>query len=602
MTKRPTEHKDKQSPTEEASKTQDSVERRNLEVYGGRRETDRIIRRLIELGIALSAERDADRLLEMILMEAKQIYASDGGTIYLTTDDDQGLEFKIVRNDSLKISQGGTTGEAIPFPPVPLFSEDGSPNLNNVASAVWHQRASVNIEDAYNADDYDFSGTKKFDQHTGYRSKSFLTIPMINTEDEVIGVLQLINASDDSGEIIPFEAKKQPLIEALTSQAAVTIDNVTLISGQRKLWDALIKMLATAIDDKSPYTGRHCERVPVLTKLLVEAACNCDSGVFQDFNLTEDQWYELHVAAWLHDCGKLTTPEFVVDKASKLETIYNRIHEVRTRFEVLRRDAEIACLKAQLEGLEKEKAEALFAESCQRLEEEFEFVARCNLGGEFMEEADVQRLREISAQTWCRHFDKSLGLGPAEHNRLTPCAPTPSIEPLMADLPEHHVGKYNYGELYNLSISRGTLTAEERNTMNEHIVLTIKMLEGLPFPKKMRRVPEYAGGHHEKMDGSGYPRGLRKEEMPLPTRAMAIADIFEALTAPDRPYKKEKTLNESLRIMSSLCDNNHIDPDLFDLFLQSGIWRQYATQFLNPNQVDSVDVEKLRPKARSASE
>jgi HD-GYP domain-containing protein (c-di-GMP phosphodiesterase class II) len=408
----------------------------------------------------------------------------------------------------------------------------------------------VNIEDAYTASDYDFSGTKKFDESTGYRSESFLTVPMINTNDEVLGVLQLINARDESGKTLPFGEKKQPLIEALTSQAAVTLENAMLISDQRKLWDALIKMIAAAIDDKSPYTGRHCQRVPVITKMLVEAACETEQGVFRDFKLSTEQWYELHVAAWLHDCGKLTTPEYVVDKASKLETIYNRIHEIRTRFEVLRRDAEIACLKAQLNGMEKEKAEATFAKTCQRLEEEFEFVAQCNVGREFMEEADLDRLAQISAQTWTRTFDKTLGLSPVEQNTLVTRKPTPNTERLIADLPEHRVGQYNHGELYNLSVTRGTLTAEERKVMNDHIVVTIKMLEQLPFPKQMRRVPEYAGGHHEKMDGTGYPRGLLKTEMPLPTRAMAIADIFEALTAPDRPYKQGKTVGESLQVFS----------------------------------------------------
>jgi len=577
---------------------QAKAERRTSGVFGGRREGDRIVRRLIELGIALSAERNTDRLLEMILLEAKQIYNADGGTLYLTTDDTRGLAFKIMRNDTLQVSLGGTTGKEIPFPPVQLFREDGSPNSNNVASAVWHRRRSVNIEDAYAAEDFDFSGTKKFDESTGYRSESFLTVPMINTGDEVIGVLQLINARDHVGKTVSFDRKMQPLIEALTSQAAVALENSMLISEQRRLWDSLIEMLAAAIDDKSPYTGGHCQRVPVITKLLVDAACKSDDGIFRDFDLTDDQWYELHVAAWLHDCGKVTTPEYVVDKASKLETIYNRIHEVRTRFEVLRRDAEIACLKSQLDGMDKAEAEAAYEEKCRQLEADFEFVAVSNVGGEFMDDEDIERLKQISALTWTRTFDKTLGLSPMEqtHLKSTMPPPAPHVEPLLGDLPEHRVGKYNHGELYNLSIARGTLTAEERETINDHIVVTIKMLEQLPFPKKMRRVPEYAGGHHEKMDGTGYPRGLVKAEMSLPARVMAIADIFEALTAADRPYKKAKTISESLRIMSFMCKDSHIDPDLFDLFLRSGVWKEYADQYLEPHQIDDVAIEDFLPK------
>lgn len=559
---------------------------------------DRMLHRLVKLGIALSAERDLNRLLEMILLEAKRIYNADGGTLYLTTDDDTGLAFKIMRNDTLDVAYGGTTGRDIPFPPIGLYHEDGEPNWNNVASAVWHNNALVNIEDAYEAVDYDFSGTKSFDESTGYRSQSFLTVPMANVDGEVTGVLQLINARDDAGETVPFDPARQPLIEALTSQAAVALENQILIDAQRKLWNSLIEMLAAAIDDKSPYTGGHCQRVPEITKMLVRAACDADYGIFRDFDLTEDQWYELHVAAWLHDCGKVTTPEYVVDKASKLETIYNRINEVRTRFEVLRRDAEVECLKAQLAGEDKASAEARFASTCRELDEEFAFVAAANVGGEFMDEDDIVRLKKIGARSWTRHFDKTLGLSPIEQMHMQSVKPPapPVVEPLLGDLPEHRIGKYDRGELYNLAIRRGTLTAEERETINDHIVVTIKMLEQLPFPKKMRRVPEYAGGHHEKMDGTGYPRGLKKEEMSLPARVMAIADIFEALTAGDRPYKKAKTLSESLRIMSFMVKDAHIDPDLFALFLRSGVWREYAENYLEPYQIDDVNIEDFLPR------
>lgn len=563
----------------------------------GRRAGEKMIHRLVELGIALSSERNHDRLMEMILLEAKTIYNADGGTLYLVTDDETGLSFQIMRNDTLSIAMGGTTGKKIPFPPVPLYRDDQSKNMNNVASAVYHQATASNIPDAYEAEEFDFSGTKKFDETTGYRSKSFLTVPMINTEREVIGVLQLINARSPKGDTVPFDSSMQPMIEALTSQAAVALENQMLIQQQRLLWNSLIEMIAASIDDKSPYTGGHCQRVPEITKLLAKAACESEEGIFAGFDLNDDQWYELHVAAWLHDCGKVTTPEYVVDKASKLETIYNRIHEVRTRFEVLRRDAEIACLKRKLAGEDPDTCDRDFEFECARLNEEYAFVATANVGGEFMDDEDIDRLHEIGAQTWIRHFDKTLGLSPPEAMRVEkepPPAP-PSVEPLLGDLPEHKVGGYNAGELYNLSIRRGTLTAEEREKINDHIVVTIKMLEQLPFPKKMKRVPEYAGGHHEKMDGTGYPRGLKKGDMSIPARIMAIADIFEALTAADRPYKKAKTISESLKIMKFMCQDQHIDPDLFDLFLRTGVWQQYAEEFLDPSQIDPVNIEDYLP-------
>lgn len=564
----------------------------------GRRAGEKMLHRLIELGIALSAERNRDKLLETILLEAKDICNADGGTLYLVSDDERDLSFQIMRNDTLDVALGGTTGKEIPFPPLKLYDpESGRPNLNNVATAVYHGRRGVNLPDAYEAEEFDFSGTKKFDETTGYRSMSFLTVPMRNTDGEVIGVLQLINARDEDERTIPFAPGIQPIIEALTSQAAVALENQKLIRAQRDLWDALIQMIASSIDDKSPYTGGHCQRVPEITKMLTRAACRADHGIFKDFDLTEEEWYELHVAAWLHDCGKITTPEYVVDKASKLETIYDRIHEVRTRFEVLRRDAEIAYLKARLDGADEAAAHARFEAEVAALEDDFAFVGRSNIGGEFMDDADIERLRAIGSRHWTRHFDKTVGLAPlaAQRAEKAPPPPPPVEEPLLGDLPEHKVGIYNQGELYNLAIRRGTLTDEERRTINDHIVVTIKMLESLPFPKKLRNVPEYAGGHHEKMDGTGYPRGLTRPDMSIPARVMAIADIFEALTAADRPYKKAKTISESLRIMSFMVKDNHIDPDLFDLFLRSGVWKDYAETYLAASQIDTVRIEDYLP-------
>ena len=555
---------------------------------------DSMFQRLIDIGISLSSERDHNRLLETILIEAKRIANADGGTLYLMSDDEQTLGFAIVRNDTLDIGMGGTTGIPIPFGPLALYGEDGNPNYNNVATAVALNRMTVNIPNAYESKTFDFSGTHAFDESMGYRSQSFLTIPLMSNDDSVIGVIQLINARSRSGEVMPFAAELQPIIEALCSQAAVALVNEMLIRGQRALLDAFIELMAGAVDAKSAYTGGHCQRVPQLTKMLAQAACESDAAEFRDFNLNEDEWYELHLAAWLHDCGKVTTPEFVVDKATKLETIYNRIHEIRTRFEVLRRDAEIECLKAKLAG-EGDPAEldAAFEARCRELDEEFAFVAESNMGGEFFAPEGAERLRAIGERTWMCHFDHTRGLSWEEQARLGKVAASEAPEParLLEDRHDHKTPEYDQGELYNLSIARGTLTEEERKKINDHIVVTIDMLEQLPFPKALRRVPEYAGGHHEKMDGTGYPRGLTREQMSLPARMMAIADIFEALTAADRPYKKAKKLSECMRIMGFMRNDNHIDPELFDLFLTSGVWREYAEMFLHPDQLDDIDIQ-----------
>ena len=580
-------------------------------------------RRLIDIGIALSAERDINRLMEMILLEAKGICNADGGTLYIRTPDDC-LKFEIMRTDSLKIAMGGTTGKPISFPPLRMKDpQTGAPNHKNVASHAALSGQSVNIADAYESDKFDFSGTKKFDEGTGYRSKSFLTVPLKNSQNEVIGVLQLLNAQDrKAGQVIPFGADVQPLVEALASQAAVALDNRQLLEAQKKLLDSFIELIAGAIDAKSAYTGGHCQRVPELTKMLAQAACDSNSPPFKDFTLNEDQWYELHIGAWLHDCGKVTTPEYVVDKATKLETIYDRIHEIRTRFEVVKRDAVIEYLRAVLDG--KGDADTLRGEleaKLSKLDDDYAFIAEANIGGEFMAPEKVERVKQIAAIKWKRTLDDRIGVSHEELQRMirTPAPELPVEESLLADKEEHIIYRdssatyapdnkwgfkldvpehlYNRGEVYNLCIGRGTLTAEERFKINDHIVQTIRMLEELPFPKHLSRVPEYAGGHHETLVGTGYPRKLNKDEMSIPARIMAIADIFEALTAADRPYKKAKKLSEAIKILSFFKKDQHVDGELFDLFLTSGIYKQYAEKYLKPEQIDEVDISQFVTKA-----
>ncbi|MBX7199640.1 MAG: GAF domain-containing protein [Rhodospirillaceae bacterium] len=557
------------------------------------------LERLIEIGLALSAERNHDRLTERILLEAIQITKADGGTLYLRTEENT-LKFVIIRTGSLKIAMGGTTGVPIPFPAVRMYNaETGAPNMNNVSAATALTKKTITIEDAYTAEGFDFSGTKKFDQGTGYRSKSFLCIPLKNYSEEVTGVLQLINAQDDDGNVVAFSKDAQRMVEALASQAAVAIDNQQLIDAQKALMDSMIKIMAHAIDAKSPYTGGHCQRVPELTKMLATKACAATEGVFKDFQLDEQQWYELHVAAWLHDIGKVTTPEFVVDKATKLQTIYDRIHEVRMRFEVLRRDAEIKMLKAIAKGKSARVERKKFKDRCAELTKQWEFIAESNIGGEFMSQEKQDKVKEIAKQKWYRHYDRKLGLPWAEA-KLLEKAPPPAegFESLLADLPEHAEAEYDLGEVRNMCIQRGTLNDDERRKINDHIVLTIEMLNEMPFPKHLKKVPEYAGGHHEKLDGTGYPKKLTGDQMSWPAKMMAIADIFEALTAADRPYKKAKTLSESLKILSFMKKDKHVDPDLFDLFLRSGAYLEYAEQFLRPEQVDKVDINQyLAPPA-----
>ena len=520
------------------------------------------------IGLALSKERDMEKLLEMILLEAKRISNADGGTLYMMTDD-QRLRFSIMITDSLNVHMGGTSGKEIPFYPVKLYNDDGKPNENMIAANAAINGNTINIPDAYKAKGFDFSGTKAFDEKTGYRSKSFLTVPLKNHENEIIGVLQLLNAQDiKSNKVISFSERIQNSVEALSSQAAVAITNKNLIKDLEVLFESFIKLIASAIDAKSPYTGGHCSRVPEITMMLAESVNEINEGPFANIQFSDKEMYELKIAAWLHDCGKVATPEYVVDKSTKLETIYDRIHTVATRFEVIKRDEEIIFLKKQLSIQKKDslsdvdkkeaikKARILYLKRIKQLDEDKTFIEESNFGGEFMSQDRKDRVKKISSY---RYKDNG------------------SAKSFLSD-----------NEVYNLCISRGTLTPEERKVINDHIVVTIEMLEQLPYPKHLRNVPEFAGGHHEKLDGTGYPKGLNHAEMSVQAKIMAIADIFEALTARDRPYKKGKTLSQAMRILGFMKNDAHIDAELFDVFVQEKIYLKYAEGFLDPEQIDEV--------------
>ena len=536
---------------------------------GAAPEQDLVLRleQLNAIGASLSAERDIDRLLEAILAAAKTITRADGGTLYRVTEE-RTLRFEIVRTSSLRYYLGGTTGHPVPFYPIQLYKDD-RPNQSMVAAYAALTGKTVNIADAYTADGFDFSGTRAFDTKTGYRSKSFLTVPMRNHDNETIGVLQLINAMEPStGAIVPFSPSDQRLAESLASQAAIALTNRMLINQLEQLFESFINLINSAIDEKSPYTGGHCQRVPVLTMLLAEAVNDTKDGPLRDFHMSEKDRYELKIAGLLHDCGKVTTPVHIVDKATKLESIFDRIQQIDTRFEVLKRDAELEALrkkhnfleqKMRMEAAEEDKR---LRDRLRQLDDDRKFLHACNIGGERMREEDVDRVRRIGQYRW-------------------------------RDFAGHEAQFLSEDEVRNLTIRSGTLTEEERKVINHHIVATIRMLEALPWPKHLTKVPEYAGGHHERMDGKGYPKGLTREQMSVQARCMGIADIFEALTAKDRPYKKGKTLSESLEILGRMKLNSHVDPDLFDIFVRRKVYRRYAEMFLDAEQIDTVDESKI---------
>lgn len=508
------------------------------------------IDRLNAIGVALSRERDINRLLENILIAAKELAYADAGTLYRVDEQDGSpiLRFEILRTDSLGLAQGGTSGHLPPTKTIPLRDADG-PNLHHVAARAVNDGVTINIENAYCACGYDFSGTRQFDEANHYHSCSFLTVPLKNHENDIIGVLQLINALDPAtGKVIAFAPEQQYLVESLASQAAIALTNRQLINQLEDLFEAFVKLINTAIDEKSPYTGGHCERVPELTMMIAEAVIAQQEGELAAFSMNEKERYELKLAGLLHDCGKVTTPVHVVDKATKLQALFDRIELIATRFEVLKRDTQIAFLQGDITPDERDARMAQY-------EADLAFLRQMNLGGEFLKPEYRARIEAIAAYAW-------------------------------RDPAGERVSFLSGDEVQNLCIARGTLNDQERQTINHHIDVTIKMLESLPWPRHLKRVPEYAGGHHERMDGKGYPKGLTRNEMSLPARMMGIADIFEALTAHDRPYKPAKTLSETLKIMAMMKDEGHIDPDIFEVFLAQKVYLRYACQFLASEQID----------------
>ncbi len=527
------------------------------------------LERLTELCRELGSSRDIPLLLERILLTAKEITQADGGTLYRADDSGRNLRFYISVNNTLGMHQGGSSGKPISIPDIALTLPDGQPNLAAVAAYAANTRKSVNIADVYQASGFNFNGMRLFDEKYGYHSKSILTVPMQDHEGELVGVLQLINAIDPAtGEAVPFSETDQHFIEALASQAAMAMTNQQLIQRLEQLFESLIKLINIGIGEKSPHTGRHCEQVPQLAMMLAEAAHEVTEGPLADFRMTEADRRELWLAGLLHDCGKISTPTHIVEKSTKMETIFDRIHLVDTRIEVLKRDAEIAVLQEKLAlgaALTPAHAAALDARlQAQRvqLDDERAFLRKINIGTEGMKPEEQQRVLEIAARQWR--------------------GPDGQLRALLDD-----------EESGNLRIRAGTLNDAERQIINNHIVITIKMLESLPWPRQLARVTEYAGGHHERMDGKGYPKGLTREQMSVPARIMAVADIFEAVTAADRPYKRGNSLNEAVEILAGFKARNHIDPDLFDLFVRERIYEKYAEKFMHPSQIDEVDLSRI---------
>ena len=502
---------------------------------------------LNRIGTALSAQQNLDELLEMIIEEAKHLTNADGGTLYLLRDNQ--LHFKVAQTDSLGIKMGGLSGP-ITWPSLPLYTEDGAKNTSMVAAMCALKKEVISIPDVYEAQGFNFEGTRKFDASTGYRSKSMLVVPLKDYEGAIIGVVQLLN-KQANGQSVAFSKEDEELLLSLGSQAAVAISNTTLIHDLEVLLESFLKSIIYAIRKKSPYTAGHIERMVDITLMIAEGI-NKDSEFFKNKSFGIDELKQMTFAALMHDIGKLATPEYIVDKSTKLEGISDGIKLIEARLETIKLAIENALLKGEISN-------AQAKEKIKYLEETYAMLARTNKGAEFVPDEEVAKIQEIAS--------KPFIVGQREFTLLLP------------------------HEAYHLSVQKGTLTTEEREIINDHASITIEILNKLPFPAKYQEIPQISGNHHEKINGKGYPQGLKGDEISFEARILAVADIFEALTASDRPYKKANPLSMAMKILYFMAKDEELDKDIVRFFYESGLYKEYAKKHLPPESIDEVSVD-----------
>ena len=544
---------------------------------------------ILELNDLIQNTENYSDIVEKIMDTAANLCDADSYFFY-NVNDDKFLTLSYSVSKSLHILRKGSDNLA--YAPTIFLPESKRKEQKTIAEDCFFSKEIINLNNIYANDKYDNSFFMEFDEDNDYSTVSILSFPITTRKKDIVGIAQFINPRDESGRTLTFTPETQSYTISVCRLIGILLENKNLSEAYGQLLESFIEVLARAIDAKSPYTGAHCQRVPVIARLLATAAVQTDRGPLKNFEMSADDWYALHIASWLHDCGKVTTPEYIVDKATKLETIYNRIHEIRNRFEILRRDAHIEYLKKRLKNTDtQERLQAEFIHKVKQLEKDYDFIAQCNIGDKKLSPEDIAELERISRLTFMRYFSRMKGLSWAERDSIKEVEKNdnPGYETLLQNREDHIFGGYNRGELYNLEVPQGTINKEEREKINEHIVVTIDMLKALPFPKELSKVVEYAGAHHERIDGKGYPNGLTGAQMSIPAKIMAIADIFEALTANDRPYKEPKKLSEVLKIMQGMKNSGHIDPDLYKVFISEQVYLDYAEQYISPEQIDEIN-------------
>lgn len=552
---------------------------------------DVIVADLLSLNTFIATHSDFGDIIEKVMQIAAKTAVADGYFFYEITPEKY---MTLVYSDVKSLSKRLNGLDNALFYETKSLSEIRQKAVKRPAELCALGHEIINAENVYHNQTIDTTFIRGFDEKYGYSTVSTLVIPLVNRKGTVVGVAQFINALDHNGRVIGFSQEIQHAVVSICRLLTLTLERKGLREAYSSLLESVIDVLARAIDAKSPYTNSHCQKVPIIARLLALAAVQEDEGPLKDFEMDEDEWYSLHIASWLHDCGKVTTPEYLVDKGSKLETINNRIHEIRNRFEILRRDAHINYLQKRLNNMDsKENLQLEFAQKVKKLEDDFAFIAACNVGDKELTDTDLQRLDKLSQKTFTRYFNRMQGLSWVESKAVEHPEELmrPGVEALIQDKEIRPESEFSQSELYNLKTRKGTINAEEREKINDHVKVTVSMLKALHFSQEFQNVIEYAGCHHERVDGTGYPNRLKGEEMSVPAKIMAIADVFEALTTADKPYKKPKKLSEVLRIMQQMKNNGHLDPDLYSVLINRGVCQEYAESYMRPEQIDDINID-----------
>lgn len=517
---------------------------------------------LFKIAQKMQSELDPPLLLEMIVNQAMKFTQADAITLYLLDEQKKELVFEVSHNDTLNIHIDSLHHDAN-WANLPLYLEDNQPNTKMVAAQTALNKKTIIIADIYDNNKFDFTGTKEFDSKTGYKSESMLVVPLLNHENALIGILQLINKKDIYGNITTFNTFDQESTQALASQASIAIVNSNLIHNLETSFELFIRTIATAIDAKSHHIGEHVRRVSKIADMIAKAIDKSNEGEYKNISYSKQDLKQIHLAGLLHDVGKIAIPEYIMDKSKKLERIFDRIEVIDERIEILKRDIKIKYLEQEITALrnqetlhkniqDEEKRELLELDAIK------DFLHKANIGTEFLENNKITELQLLAEKTY--QFKEN------------------TVHFLRGD------------ELENLSIPRGTLTKSERDIIRNHAKVTVEILDSITFPKVLSQVPDIACNHHEKLDGTGYPRQLTRDQLTLEDQIMILADMFEALSASNRAYKEPNSMSEITSILQDLIKSNHMDKELVQFFFDSGIYREYAQTELKPEQQDTVNI------------